>query len=144
MAKETKISNANARAALDAVVDSLDAGVAGGYIELRSGTKPVDVDTAPADGQLIATFPLSDPAFGAAVDGNPGAIATANPITADLAADNTGIPTWFRAYDSNAVAKIDGTVGEQGAGDFDMVLDNTDINAGQEVRITSWTITHPE
>lgn len=144
MALGTKIANSAARAACDAVVDLLDAGAAAGYIEIRTGTKPADVDTAPSDGVIVAVLPLSDPAFGAAADGNPGGVATANPITADLSANNTGVPTWFRAYDSNGVARIDGTVGESGAGAFDMVLNNTDINAGQEVRITSWTVTMPE
>ena len=140
MATSTKISNAAAKAACDAVVDLLDGGSGAGYIEIRTGSPPSNVDDA-ATGTLLATLPLSDPAFGSAADANPGGIATASAITSDSSADATGTAGWFRGFDSNAVAVIQGTVGTS---DADLILASTSITTGNTVSITSWTVTMPE
>lgn len=142
MALATKISNAAAIAMCNALVDLLDAGSGAGYIEIRTGAPPTNVDDA-ATGTLLATLALNDPAFGNAADDNPGAIATANSITDDSSADATGTAGWFRAYDSDDTPIIQGTAGESGDTP-DLVLDNKDINAGQTVSVTSWTVNMPE
>ncbi len=59
----------------------------------------------------------------------------------DTSADATGTAAWFRAYDSDDTAILDGSVGTS---DADMIIDNTSINSGQTVSISSWTITMPE
>lgn len=133
----TRIANGAAAAAVDAVVDLLDAGAAAGYIEIRTGTQPASVGTA-ASGTLLGTLPLSDPAFGAATSANP-AVATAAAITSDTNADATGTAGWFRAYDSNAVAVIDGSITATGGGG-DMELDSTSIVAGGTIAVSSWTV----
>lgn len=135
------ISNAAAIAMLDALVDRLDAGSGAGKIRIYDGTRPTDVDTAVGAQVLLAELTLSDPAFGAAADDTPGAIATADPITDDSAANATGTASWFRALDSNNVAIIDGNVGTSSA---DLILDSVSITAGQTVSVNSWTITQPE
>ena len=140
MATSTKISNVAAKAACDAVVDLLDGGSGAGYIEIRTGSPPSNVDDA-ATGTLLATLPLSDPAFGSAADANPGGIATASAITSDSSADATGTAGWFRGFDSNGVAVIQGTVGTS---DADLILASTSITTGNTVSITSWTVTMPE
>jgi len=132
----TTISTAARNAAANGVVDLLDGGAGAGYIEVRDGTQPANPGTA-ATGTLLATLPLSDPAFGDAATG----VATANAITSDTTADNSGTATWFRAYDSNAVAVIDGSAGDVGT--EDLVLDNAAIVAGGTVAVSSWTITMP-
>ena len=71
----TRITQAAAAAACDAVVDRLDAGAAAGYIEIRTGSQPATADTA-ATGTLLGTLTLSDPAFGNATTASP-AVATA-------------------------------------------------------------------
>lgn len=139
MATATRISNAAAIAACNAIVDLLDAGSGAGYIEIRSGAPPTNLEDA-ATGTLISTHDLSDPAHGNASDANPGAIATANSI-ADAVAVATATAGWFRAYDSDDTPISQGTAGES---DADMILDNADINTGQTVSITSWTVTVPE
>jgi hypothetical protein len=46
-----------------------------------------------------------------------------------------------RAYDSDDTAVIQGTCGTASA---DMIMPTTSITSGQEVSITSWTVTLPE
>lgn len=136
----TRISNAAAIAACDAIVDLLDAGVSAGYIECRTGTQPSNVDDA-ATGTLLGTLTLSDPAFGNAADAAPGGIATASAITADTSADATGTIGYCRAYDSAGNAIIDGSAGTSGE---DFNFDSVSVTAGQQINMTSWTVTMPE
>ena len=140
MAAETKIGVAGAIAACDAVVDLMDAGTGAGYIEIRTGAAPTGVDDA-SSGTLLATCVCSDPAFGGAVDATPGGIATASAITDDSSADAGGTAAHFRGFDSNAVCRIQGTVGTSSA---DMIINNVTITIGAVVSITSWTVTMPE
>ncbi len=133
----TRISTAARNAAADAVVDLLDGGAAAGYIEIRTGAQPATPGDA-ATGTLLATLPLSDPAFGAASSG----VATASAITDDTSADATGTAGWFRGYDDNDVAVIDGSITATSGGG-DMELNSVSIVTGGLVEITSWTITMP-
>ena len=142
MASATKISNAAAIAACNAIVDKLDDGAGAGKLEIRTGVPPANVDD-PATGTLLSTHALSDPAFGAAADDDPGGKATADAIADDASADATGTAGWFRAYDSDDNPIIQGTAGEA-ADSTDLTLDNKDINAGQTVKVTSWDVTMPE
>lgn len=135
----TKITQAAAKAAADAVVDLLDVGGAG-YIEIRSGSQPATANTA-ASGTLLATLPLSATAFGAATTASP-SVATAAAITSDTNADATGTAGWFRAYSGGGTAVIDGSVTATGGGG-DMTLDSVSIVAGGTVAVTSWTVSHP-
>lgn len=136
----TRISTAAAAGACNAVVDLLDAGAGAGYIEIRTGSQPATVATA-ATGTLLGTLPLSDPAFGNATSASP-AVATASAITSDTNADATGTAGWFRAYDSDANAVIDGSITGTGGGG-DMELDSTSIVAGGTIAVSSWTVSHP-
>lgn len=141
MALATRVSNAAAKAACDAIVDLLDAGAGAGTCKVYGDTQATDPDTAVGAQTLLGTLTFSDPAFGAAADANPGGRATASAITADASADNTDTATWFRCADSNGVAVIDGSVG---TGTNDMVLNTDAIVAGAEIAVTSWTVTMPE
>lgn len=136
----TRISNASAAAACDAVVDLLDAGTGAGYVEIRTGAQPASVGTA-ASGTLLGTLPLNATAFGAATTASP-AVATANAITDDSDADASGTAGWFRAYDGDDTAIIDGDITGTGGGG-DMELDDTSIVAGGTIAIDSWTVSHP-
>lgn len=140
----TKISNAAAKAACDAVVDLLDAGAGPGVLKIYNGSQPADPDTAVSGQTLLAELTLNDPAFGAAADAAPGGQATANAITDDSSANATGTATWFRAEDSDGNAIIDGDVSTTAAGTGDLQLNSTSIQSGATVEVTSWTYTHPE
>lgn len=142
-AAETAGEGAARDAYNDAVNALLDAGSTNGYVEIRDGTQPADVDTT-ATGTVLATITLGDPAFGASAAG----VATAAASTADTSATGGSDATWFRAYDSDATAVIDGDAGAVGSG-ADMEIDNgssgpatSTITAGDTVSIASWTRTY--
>jgi hypothetical protein len=137
MAAAMGISNAAAIAALNAIVDLLDAGSGPGKIRIYDGTRPTDVDTAVGSQVLLAELTLSDPAFGNAVDDTPGALAVASAITADASANASGTATWYRALDSDNNAVIDGNVGTTSA---DLILSSTIIVATEPVTVLGWTI----
>lgn len=133
----TRIANLVRTAMADAAVDLIDAGPAAGTVQIRTGGQPATVATA-ATGTLLATLTLSDPAFGAAVNG----VATAGAITGDASADATGTAGWFRVLDSTGTALIDGAISLAGGGG-EMILDKVAIVAGGTVDITAWTVTQP-
>lgn len=135
----TRISIGAAQAACNGIVDLLDGGAGAGYIEIRTGSQPATVATA-ASGTLLGMLPLSDPAFGNASAASP-SVATASAITSDTNADASGTAGWFRAYDSNAAAVIDGSITATGGGG-DMTLDTVTIVAGGTIAMTGWTISH--
>ncbi|NJO82882.1 MAG: hypothetical protein HC828_08715 [Blastochloris sp.] len=62
MASDFEISVAAQQAACDAIVDLIDGGSGAGYIEVRTGAPPATPATANS-GTLLATLPMSDPAF---------------------------------------------------------------------------------
>lgn len=139
MSSDTRINNAAAIAACNAIVDRLDLGAGAGLLRIYTGTPPTNVDAAPT-GTLLAELTLSDPAFQGAVDANPGGRATANSITSDASANATGTAGYFRAVDSDSNGIIQGTVTATGGGG-DMELNSTSIVLGVEVAVTSWTFT---
>lgn len=139
----TDISVAAAIAACNAIVDLLDAGTPPGRLRIYDGLKPSGPDEAVGVQPLLAELTLAAPAFGAAVDANPGGRATANTITSDASANASGTATWFRAVNSAGTGIIDGDVSVTG-GNGDMQLNSTAISAGAQVAISSWLFTVPE
>lgn len=139
----TKISIAAAQAACDAIVDLLDSGAGTAYFRIYDGTPPADLSVAVTSQVLLAELDLSNPAFGAAADGNPGAVATANSITAEASAPAGGTAAWFRIFNRNGDAVIDGDVTATGGGGA-LELNSTTIGAGANVSISSWTFTVDE
>jgi len=146
MAKATRIDNAAAIAACDAIVDDLDAGAAPKF-RIYSGTRPASPDAAVGTGaSLLCELDLATPAvFGNASDASPGGQAAANglPISNTSATGGTAAAAWFRATTGTGTGGV--TSGTIGTGtDFDAVIDNTSIAAGQTVKLTAWTFTVPE
>lgn len=141
-AADAKIHRDAALAACDAIVDLLDAGASAGTFKIFDGAAPTDCQAADA-GTLLAELTLSDPAFGACADTNPGARATASAITSDSSANATGTAGYFRAYDSNGRCLIQGTVTATGGGG-DLELNSVSISSGVQVDITSWVFNVPE
>jgi len=140
----TNITNANAIAACDAIVDSVDAGSGAGKVRIYDGSQPADADTAVSGQTLLAELTMSDPAFGNAVDATPGGRATANTITDDSSADAAGTAAWFRVVDSDNNARWDGDITTTGVGTGDMLINSTSISAGAIISISSFTFTVPE
>ena len=130
--------NAAIVAALDQILDRIDAGTGAGKVRIYSGTAPVDADTALSGNTQLAELIMTDPAFAGAVNSNPGATATASAIANDASADATGTATFFRILDSDNVVVAQGAVTATGGGG-ELELNSVAISAGVIVSITSMT-----
>jgi hypothetical protein len=117
----------------DSIVDLIDIGSTNpnGVIEIRTGAIPATPQVA-ATGTLLATLNLSKPAFGAFSNGS----TYANPISNDTSADGTGIASWFRIYDRDNNAIIDGEITIAGGGG-DIEFDDINFIKSGSVAITS-------
>jgi len=142
LALNPRISNLGARAAADAIVDRLDLGSTAAEIRGRTGSQPSGVDETET-GTLLFTLPMSDPAFGAAADANPGGIATADPITDDSSADATGTLGYCRCA-STGTGADDEIDGEAGTSSADFIFNTLSIVSGATVSMSSFTVTMPE
>ena len=118
-------------AALDAIETTISTAPT---LEIRSGSVPATCATADS-GTVLATMTLPSDWLAAASGGSKALSGTWQ----DLTADATGTAGHFRIKQSTT-CHIQGTVTVT-AGGGDMTLDNTSIAAGQQVTITSFTIT---
>jgi hypothetical protein len=132
MALNLKYAVALRNAKLDAITTQVGTSA---LLRIYDGTQATNPDTAIGAQVLLAELTCNASAFAAAASGG---VLTANAITSDSSANNTGTASWFRLLTSGASAKIDGTVGTSGT---DMIINNTSINAGQVVSCSSLTIT---
>lgn len=113
-------------ARMNAVETQIDLGAGAGKLEI--GTAGMAV--------IIATFALNDPAGTVS-----GSVLTLSGFPKTVAATNSGTAAVARIRDSNNTDVVTGlTVGTTGT---DIILDNTNINAGQNITVNaSPTITH--
>ena len=116
----------------DSIVDLIDLGStnANGVLEIRTGAIPANPQ-AVVSGTLLATLNFLNPAFGNFSNGT----AFANPIADDSDIDASGIAGWFRIYDRNGAAVIDGEITVTGGGG-DIEFDNIDFVKGGTVAIS--------
>lgn len=105
-----------------------------GFLRIYSGTQPTNPDTALSGNTMLANLPLSATFAAASSSG----VLTANAITTESSADNTGTATFFSLVTSAGTRKIDGTVATSGG---DMTINTTSIVAGSAVSCSSLTIT---
>lgn len=134
MAKNTQLATAAQNAAVDAIVALANGGTIKGYTA-GSGV-PADANTALTDQVLLFTMGLASPAFAAAAAG----VATANAITPDVAADNTGTLAFFRVLNSGGACVWQGTVAATG-GSANLILPTLSIVQGQQVGASAMTFT---
>lgn len=119
-------------AALDAIETAIGASA---ILKIRSGAAPADCGTADA-GTVLATLTLPSDWLAAASGGSKSKSGTWE----DTSADATGTAGHFRIYASDGTTvHMQGTITATGGGG-DMTLDNTSIASGQQVTITSFTI----
>jgi hypothetical protein len=131
MAAVPKFSNTCVNAEADAVGAALD----NGYIRIYDGSQPANADTALSGQQLLAELRFGADAFPSAVAG----VLTANAITSDSSADNTGTAAWARILASNGTTVwFDGSVGTASA---NVILNTTSVVAGAVVSCSSLTFT---
>lgn len=132
MASNLKYSTALKNAKLDAITTAVGASA---LLRIYDGAQPANPGVAVGAQVLLAELVCNAGSFAAAAAAG---VLTANAITADASANNTGTASWFRLLTSGAVAHVDGTVGTAGT---DCILDSVSITAGQQVSITALTIT---
>lgn len=131
MALNSKLSNAGANAAADAVARLVD----NGYLRIYDGTQAADADTAIGAQVLLAELRFNATSAAAAAAG----VLTFNSFTADSSANASGTATWFRALQSNGTSAVfDGSVGTSGA---NCNLNSVAISSGAAVSISSATYT---
>ena len=119
-------------ASLDAIETAIGTSA---ILRLRTGSVPANCGTADS-GTVVATINLPSDWMAAASGGSKAAAGTWQ----DTSADASGTVGHFRIYDSGGtVCHIQGTVTVNGGGG-DMTLDNITVNAGQQVTISSFTI----
>lgn len=120
----------------NAQLDALESAVgASAILRIRSGSPPANCATADS-GTVLATINLPSDWMAAASSGSKSKSGTWE----DASADATGTAGHWRLYASDGTTcHAQGTITTTGGGG-DMTLDNTSINSGQTVTVTSFTI----
>lgn len=129
-------------AARDAAIEAVAATLNGGKLVIYDGTPPANADASLSSNDVLAELTLADPAFGSASSG----VVTANSITADSSANNTGTPTFFRLLTSGDAVVYQGDAAESPGSGEDLLLSDLSggqIIAGGSVSVSSLTITQP-
>ena len=131
MAHEIKVSTEAANVKANAFATAMNAGI----IRIYNGAKPATANTAIGAQTLLGELTFGNPAFGAAVAG----LITANAITKDASADNTGIAQFYRLLKADGTTPMgDGTCGITGGG-FDLEMPNVSITQFGEITCTGFT-----
>lgn len=128
-----QLSTAVRNARLDAIETAIGVDA---VLKIRTGAAPANCAAADA-GTVLATVNCPSDYLAAAAGGSKAKSGTWE----DPVADNTGIAEHFRLYASDGTTcHMQGTVTVTGGGG-DLTLDNDDINAGQAITITGFTLT---
>lgn len=134
MANNISLAATVAAAMAQALADKINAGSGAGTLCIYSGTQPATADTAITTQTLLAQLTFSDPCEASVTSG----VITFDTITPDTSANATGTATWFRIYDSDSVAVMDGSVGTSGC---DLNINSVSIVSGTYIGATSASIT---
>lgn len=131
MANNLKYSVSLKNGRLDQITSKVGAS---GLLRVYDGSQPANPDTAITSQTKLAELTCNASAFAGSASGG---VLTANAI-ANANATASGTASWFRLCKSDGTAVIDGTVGTAGT---DLIIDNTSINSGQQVSVSSFAIT---
>ncbi len=120
----------------NAMLDSIESAIGvSAIMKIRTGSPP-GIGSADA-GTVLATISLPSDWMAAASGGSKAKSGTWQ----DASADAPGTAGHFRIYASDGTTQhIEGTVGLTGSG-ADLELDNTNIQTGQQITITSFSLT---
>ena len=130
MANNLKYSTVLKNARLDQITSKVGAS---GLLRIYDGSQPASPDTAITSQTKLAEL-TCNATFAPSASGG---VLTANAIS-NANALASGTAAWFRLCKSDGTAVVDGTVGTSGT---DLIIDNTSINSGQTVSVTSLTVT---
>ena len=117
-------------------LDAATARVSRGTLRIYTGEQPAAPEIHAA-GTLLAVLPLPAPAFDLAYSG----ASKAMPIAAAYAI-GSGVAGWFRLFSYDGSSLYDGAVSDDN-GTGEMKLRTTRINAGDQVAVSSLTLTLP-
>lgn len=117
--------------------DDLGTQFDGGTLEIRTGAKPADPDSA-ATGTLLCTINLTNPAFQAA---SGGAISKNGVWNGTAVA--AGVAGYGRMKNAGATMNLDLTVSESGGGG-EAIISDENIANGQVITVSACTITIPD
>lgn len=122
--------------ARNAVLDAIETAIgASAVMKIRTGAAPANCGTADS-GTVLATLNLPADWLAAASAG----VKAMSGTWQDASADAAGTAAHFRVYASDGTTcHMQGSVTATGGGG-DMTLDNTSIASGQQVTITSFSI----
>jgi hypothetical protein len=137
MANAPSINLAARNVACAAVTALVDQGNEAGQLRIYAGLKPINADAGLSGNTLLAQLTMSDPAYGAPVNGQ----AVAGLIVSDVSADATGTATFFRVGSVNSGAFTPIIQGEVGVTGSDLNLNSTAIAIGGTVAVSSLTYT---
>lgn len=128
-----QLSAAVRNAMLDAIETAIGTSA---VVKLKTGAQPANAAAADS-GTVVATISLASDWMAAASSGSKAFSST--PLE-DASADNAGTLAHYRVYASDGTTcHMQGTITATGGGG-DMTVDNTVVTAGQDVKITAWTI----
>lgn len=121
----------------NAMLDAIETAIGtSAVIKLRTGAQPADTSQADS-GTVVATISLASDWMAAASSGSKSFSST--PLE-DSSADNSGTLAHYRVYASDGTTcHMQGTITATGGGG-DMTVDNTVVVAGQDIKITSWSV----
>lgn len=121
----------------NAMLDSIESTIGtAAVVKLRTGSQPANAAAADS-GTVVASYTLASDWAAAASSGSK---SFSNTPLDDSSADNSGTIAHYRVYASDGTTcHMQGTVTATGGGG-DMVVDNTVVTAGQDVKILSWSI----
>lgn len=119
--------------------DLLDNGsiLSSAYMEIRTGSIPTSPDDAPT-GIVLVTMNLPPGGFGPFNNG----LGMIPSMKADLAVQNDGTAGYFRLYNRDQIAILDGTVGLT-TSKADLTFDRIDFLTGGSVSITNFVLDIP-
>ena len=140
MALNPYLTKATGQAALDAIVDRLDAGGAG-TIKFYTTAQAATADTATSGQTLLATLTYSATAYGAASNADP-TVATAAAITSDSGADATNTVAWARHASGGGTTIFDCSAGAS-SGTFDIEFNTDAFVTGAVIAMSALTVTLP-
>jgi hypothetical protein len=108
-----------------------------GTMRCYTGSAPANADAA-LTGTLLATLTFGATAFGASAS----RVLTANAITQDSSADNTGTIGYVACVASNGTTVI--SLHTVGVGTGEAQFNTLSVSTGQPVACTAFTITQPD
>lgn len=120
------------------VNDARTAAYDDGYMKVYTGSRPANV-AAGVSGTLLGILTFGSTAFGSSSN----RVATANTITQESSADNTGTIGYVACFDSSDTLVSLHSAGISGSG-AECIFNTLSVIAGQVITCTSFTISQPD